>query len=117
MDGKAIREPKCLKRNFMRKKRLTESRRRMETELGVRFRRRVSVNEQGPRQQRLRFSWSKGLSRPRNICPVKRARIHANLIRDYFRKTGAMPTCRYRSGLDERFGDIASTSICRSALR
>ena len=25
----------------------------------------------------------------------KRARIHANLIRDYFRKTGAMPTCRY----------------------
>src|SRR5215469_6511171 len=28
----------------------------------------------------------------------KRARIHANLIRDYFRKTGAMPTYRYRSG-------------------
>ncbi len=26
------------------------------------------------------------------IDPLKRARIHANLIRDYFRKTGAMPT-------------------------
>jgi len=36
--------------------RLTESRRRMETELGIRFRWRVSMNEQGRRQERLPFS-------------------------------------------------------------
>jgi hypothetical protein len=52
MERRAIREPKFLRRNFMRTTRLTESRRRMGTELGVRFRRRVSVNEQGRRRQR-----------------------------------------------------------------
>ena len=35
---------------------VTESRRRKETELGARFRRRVFVNEQGRRRQRLPFS-------------------------------------------------------------
>src|SRR5215469_10929573 len=34
----------------------------------------------------------------KSIGIEKRARIHTNLIRDYFRKTGAMPTCRYKSG-------------------
>jgi len=49
-EGKAIQEPNSIQRNFMRKKRLTRYRRRMEAGLCVRFRRRVSVSEQVERE-------------------------------------------------------------------
>src|ERR1700733_5418248 len=71
--GRAIRQPKCLKRNFMRTKRLMESRRRMGAELGVRFRRRVSVIKQGRGQPRLPFSVK--ANRPMRVSNLESARI------------------------------------------
>src|SRR2546422_4003271 len=69
--SKAIREPKCLKCNFMRTKRRAGYRSSAGTELGVRFRRRVSGNEQKRRRWRLleiRPHGRQSLCRGRNIA-------------------------------------------------
>ena len=67
----------------MRTTRLTESRRRMGTESGVRFRRRVSVNEQGRWRQPLPFSVDAHRAM-RSLTALR------NSGRDWYRKTGSV---------------------------